>query len=107
MGIQKGSDALRNLVNLINNTNGTSYSWRFLNDGSIWIGNENWDEVPTSFEYYIQDNRVYENMIVTDLLSPYIIPGMNIPDIGKVNYIEYYISEKGVKANMWLEDKNG
>ncbi len=85
----KGAIALKSLLFFID----PKLSGRFLNNGNYWFGYETWDTI--SEDYFINQSwqEPHEDIWHLSIVAPYIVPGMNIKDIGNVNYVEHNIKE--------------
>jgi hypothetical protein len=93
----KGSIVLRQVLEYIDPT----LSWRFLPNGKLWFGYETWDQIPNNY-YFNQFHQEPDNNIFRcNILSPYIVPGVNVPTIGNVNYVETHVTKDTIESTIF------
>jgi hypothetical protein len=80
-------------------------SWRFLPDGSFWIGPETWPAF--SADYVIVGEEPRERRMDIGSLSPALISGQSLIDqagnVVHVNRVESAISGDGIRSRAWLQ----
>jgi hypothetical protein len=92
-----GYQALESIINFID----PSLSRRFLSNGKFWFGYETW--TPLDPKYYYNEIHFIpnQNKYYINILSPYIVPGINIPGIGNVNYVETFATATNVQTIIY------
>jgi hypothetical protein len=75
-------------------------AWRFLPDGTLWIGAETWPDSAVE-EWREFDRLPREGRLELGLDSPALLPGTVLGD-DRIDYVEHWIDSKGARATAWL-----
>ena len=80
-------------------------SWRFLPDGSFWVGPETWPAFGEDYQVMSEEPR--ERRVDVGFDVPTLLPGQtvvaNAGDVLKVNHVETYVSTKVMQARAWWQ----
>lgn len=76
-------------------------NWRFLADGSLWLGVETWPS--SSIEFDLLESDPKEGTAELGIVSPSIMPGVFLSGVGNVNRVEHTLSEDGVRSHVWVD----
>lgn len=80
---------------------GDDINYRYLTDGTIWIGRETWAE--NTDDYSLMSYAPNTNIAVLGIDQPSYLPGQKITGLGRANYIQYAIEPSTVRATIWLD----
>lgn len=75
-------------------------SWRFLQDGKLWIGPETWPTVEASADVVEEDPTMAHVTVYSGL--PAFFPGSKFGG-EKVSYVEHRITQEKVRTHLWME----
>jgi hypothetical protein len=75
-----------------------SMSWRILEDGTLWIGNETWPSADVDYILLSQDPK--DASYILGLHSPAIDPGTTVDGIGKVSRVEISVTADAIRAHV-------
>lgn len=75
-------------------------SWRYLLDGSLWVGIEDWAPIDVDFELLSDDAA--NDRAVFYMEHPSIIPGTTFQG-RRVSYVEHSLRESKLRTTVWLE----
>jgi len=75
-------------------------AWRFLPDGTLWIGAETWPDSTLS-EWRELDRMPREGRLELGLNSPALLPATVLGD-DRIDYVEHRIGREGARATAWL-----
>lgn len=89
--------ALRALIDIVS----PSSNWRILSDGTLWIGSETWPQSTDTFDTLWQDPKDASFHIGSE--SPFISPGMSLPDVGNVARVNDTISDGAMHSRVWID----
>jgi hypothetical protein len=76
-------------------------NWRFLADGTLWIGIESWQSA--SHEFDVLERDPLDGSATLGIVSPSILPGDAIADIGNVARVEHRLSSEGVRSHVLVD----
>jgi hypothetical protein len=76
-------------------------SWRFLSDGSLWVGQEQWTANVSAWEV-IQDLPI-QGMQVLFSETPDIMPGQTLAG-RQVDYVRHDFGEDSIRTSVWYTD---
>lgn len=96
------SQALETLLRVV----APSSNWRFLSDGTLWIGQETWPTSNPTFDVIEQSPK--DGSFELGVESPSIMPGVTLAGVGQVNRVEHHISGAQIRSRVWsnLSDLN-
>lgn len=96
------SQALEALLRVVS----PSSNWRFLADGTLWVGQETWPSSNATFE--ILEQNPTDGSFELGVDAPSIMPGVTLDGVGQVNAVEHHISKKQIRTRVWsnLSDLN-
>lgn len=94
-----GNSVKRNLRALLDIVAPT-LSLRILSDGTLWIGSETWPSTSVVFDVMNQDPKDGSFQIGVD--SPFVEPGMNLPDVGNVAQVMDTIEAGRLRSRVWV-----
>lgn len=95
---QKAADALRALADKLGVT------WRVLEDGTVWLGEESWPDANVSLDLIADDPRQGFTEYGSD--SPTLLPGTTL-DGKRVSQVEHRILPASVRTRVWFETGDG
>lgn len=75
--------------------------WRFLPDGTFWVGIESWTEATPTFD--LLESHPTDASFVLGASSPAIIPGYYIDTIGNVARVEHEIKSDLIRSHVWVD----
>ncbi len=75
--------------------------WRILADGTLWCGDETWPS--SSPTYDLLNHNPAQATYEVGVVSPSIMPGVTIDDIGKVARVEHTIDADHVRTRIWTD----
>lgn len=73
---------------------------RILSDGMLWVGTETWPVSSVEFDVMNQDPTDGSFQIGVD--SPFVEPGMNLPDVGNVGMCMDTIESGRLRTRVWV-----
>lgn len=79
---------------------GTGYRW--LPDGTFWVGPETWPAGDTDLDYQVLDDRPEEDRQEIGLVAPILMPGTTLGG-RKVSYVEARGRSARIRATAWFE----
>lgn len=90
------STALKILLDIVAPT----ATWRITTDGKVFLGSESWPSASGSYELIDADPK--EGTYLLGIESPWVIPGTEIADIGKVARVEHTIEPARIRSKVWV-----
>lgn len=75
-------------------------SWRFLPDGTLWIGTESW--TVSTLEHTIMGQDPSDGAYELGVDFPAILPGMNLADVGNVARVEHHLDGSTCRSKVWI-----
>lgn len=99
--IRKQGTAGEALVALIDALDGPP-AWRFLPDGTLWVGEESWPATKGSGE--VLDTEPSQAKVVLDADSAAFLPGQTFSG-EKISYVEHRFMDGRARTHLWLETK--
>lgn len=91
------SQALDTLIKF----NSPTDHWRFLSDGTLWIGSETWPA--SSDEYILINQNPAEGTFDLGVDTPSIMPGVSISGVGNINLVEHQILSDSIRSKVWID----
>lgn len=92
-------DSVTSNLNQLIQTVSPSMHWRFLADGTLWIGNETWDKV--SGDYQVLNGTPANIDFLFGVELPFILPGQQI-DGYKIARVVHHITSGTVTSHVYL-----
>lgn len=80
---------------------GDDVAWRFLADGTFWLGRETWPVVTPTHEL-LQNDPLSNNVLVSITDDVLVLPGQNFEDFN-VDYVEHSLLEGRIRSNLMTE----
>lgn len=80
---------------------GSSLNWRFLSDGTLWSGQEQWSNVESDYPFQLLSQNPKDGYAVFGVEAPHILPGANIDGIGKVSRVVHEIKGNSIRTFIW------
>lgn len=95
------AQALDELCSYAGKARGETINWRYLGDGSLWLGAEAWSSatLPTGDDLLEQDPSVGRQVIGAS--SPSLLPGVNLDGVGKVLAVDHWIESHEIRTWAW------
>lgn len=90
----------RNLRLLINLTQ-SSFNWRILADGTLWVGAETWPALSGTFDVITVDPKDGSYHLGSE--APFISPGMSVSGVGNVNRVNDKIADGQMNSRVWVD----
>lgn len=78
-------------------------SWRMLPDGTLWIGAETWPAVDPAYEYEVISQHGADASAEIAAATPVIVPGVTLPEIGRVSHVEHWVTSDKVRSVVTCE----
>lgn len=79
----------------------TGASWRFLPDGSLWVGLERWPADGATWQLIVDLPQHGKQVLYSD--DPTTKPGSTIEG-RRVSYVEHHFTEEMLRTAIWYED---
>lgn len=97
-----GEDNISNQLTKLLQTIGNNIHWRFLPDGTLFIGTETWPAISTdgyTFEVSDPKNQYYK----CGVPYPTMLPGYNLAGIGNISRVVHKISQDSGSTEIFAE----
>jgi hypothetical protein len=91
------ADVIKVLLDIVAPT----YSWRFLADGTLWVGTEAWPASSAQFELITQDPVCGWFDLGVD--TPAIMPGDSLSGVGNVSRVLHTIDGTSIRSRVWVD----
>lgn len=78
-----------------------SSAWRFLPDGTLWVGTEAWRPVTLEHELLIDDPRERKAVVFTETPGS-LLPGATFLD-KHVSYVSHQLLDGVLRSHVWFE----
>jgi hypothetical protein len=90
------SSALGLLISFISpNTN-----WRFIGDGTLWIGQETWPASNVTIDEISRNPT--EGSFDLGVEAPSIMPGVSIDGIGNISRVQHSVKAEEIRTHVWV-----
>jgi len=80
---------------------GQSIIWRVLSDGTVWLGAETWPSQTMPAGADVLEQAPAEGRFVIGATTPFIVPGVNLQDVGNVIAVDHWVRHDRVRADVW------
>lgn len=78
-----------------------AFHWRILADGTLWMGEETWDDATP--EYVLLEQNPTEGAYDLGVDAPSIVPGITVDGIGKINRVQHIIEAGKLRSHVWVQ----
>lgn len=78
-----------------------AFHWRILADGTLWMGEETWDDATP--EYVLLEQNPTEGTYDLGVDAPSIVPGITVDGIGKINRVQHIIEAGKLRSHVWVQ----
>jgi hypothetical protein len=84
---------------------GPSFSWRILDDGTLWMGTESWPSASGTFD--ILEQHPAQGSFTLGCESPFILPGTSLDGVGNVAHVEHQIVKNRIRSVVSIDLSEG
>jgi hypothetical protein len=84
---------------------GPDFSWRILDDGTLWMGAESWPQASGTID--IMSQRPSEGTFTLGCESPFILPGTSLDGVGNVARVEHQIDHNRIRSFVSIDLAEG
>lgn len=81
---------------------GSEVNWRFLSDGTLWLGAESWPTATLPADAEVADTAPAEHRVIISAATPALLPGVNLDGVGKVAAVDHWVEPASVRTWAWL-----
>jgi hypothetical protein len=97
-----GKQACGRSIDLVVKAADPSASWRFLPDGTVWVGPETWPDSGLNDDVVVLDERPDHSNMLMGVEAPTLLPGTTIKD-RHVSRVVYDLDGVGARMIVWFE----
>ncbi len=101
LGKYQARRAIGDLVRIAEERLGAEVSWRFLSDGTLWIGTESWTAATLPQSDLVTDILPAEGRTVVGVETLSLLPGVDLENVGKVRAVEHWVSPGALSTWAW------
>jgi hypothetical protein len=93
------AQALDEIAGYLSGAIGKAINWRYLDDGKLWIGAEQWTaaKLPEGDELLEQDPAMGRQVI--GVTTPSLLPGVNLEGVGQVLAVDHWIEAEQIRTH--------
>jgi len=101
LGRHRAARALDELAHVASLALAKAIGWRLLPVGSLWIGAESWSAATLPAGADVLERCPAEQRLVIGAETPALLPGVDLPDVGKVVAVEHWLTADRVRTWAW------
>lgn len=95
------AQSLDEICSYVSKARGETINWRYLGDGSLWLGAESWptSTLPTTDDLLEPDPATGRQVI--GAATPSLLPGVNLDGVGNVLAVDHWIESNQIRTWAW------